>query len=480
VQSAEFLKVMSLKIQKPILVGGLAVTAGFLGLDMLSHAVASNGNVLMLGTMAIGGGYWIWSKGQGTAVAQPIKIDSSTLTRLSDQVKLIADQLTIEGGNSESLRQSLAQALQQADRQHYRLAVTGAARVGKTSVIAALPATDFISAQPLELTETPALFEVDGADLQIGQALQQADLVVFVTNGDLTATEFAYLSKLQQQVVVVLNKQDQLAPVDRDTVYQNIQRTVAGLTNQVVAIAAKPAPIKVRAISASGDVQELIEQPTIEITPLTNSLRTVLAESGAQLVLTTTYWEVDRIKNIGKAQLNGLRRARALPIIEQRQWIAGATAFANPLPALDLLATAAVNAQTIVDLSAIYQQPFSIELGQSAASAMGGLLLKLGLVEVSTQVIGSILKTNAVTYVAGGLVQGMSAAYLTRIVGLTLMEYFADRDIVAAQSSPVWNPDRFSALLQQVFQANQRLTVMQEFVQQGIQRLIPDTKPQVS
>ncbi len=469
---------MSLQIQKPILVGGLAVTAGFLGLDLLSHAVASNGNVLMLGTMAIGGGYWLWSKNRGAAVAQPVKIDASTLTRLSDQVKLIADQLTIEGGNSESLRQSLIQALQQADRQHYRLAVTGAARVGKTSVIAALPATDFISAQPLELTETPALFEVDGADSQISQALQQADLVVFVTNGDLTATEFAYLSKLQQRVVVALNKQDQLSPVDRDTVYQNIQRTVAGCTNQVVAIAAKPAPIKVRAISASGDVQESIEQPSIEITPLTNSLRTVLAESGAQLVLNTTYWEVDRLKDTGKAQLNELRRARALPIIEQRQWIAGAAAFANPLPALDLLATAAVNAQTIVDLSAIYQRPFSIELGQSAASAMGGLLLKLGLVEVSTQAIGSILKTNAVTYVAGGLVQGMSAAYLTRIVGLTLMEYFADLDIVATQPNPVWNPERFGTLLQQVFQANQRLTVLQEFVQQGIQRLIPDAKPQ--
>jgi uncharacterized protein len=471
---------MSLQIQKPILVGGLAVTAGFLGLDLLSHAVASNGNVLMLGTMAIGGGYWLWSKNRGATVAQPIKIDSSTLTRLSNQVKLIADQLTIEGGNSESLRQSLAQALQQADRQHYRLAITGAARVGKTSVIAALPATDFISVQPLELTETPALFEVDSADVQISQALQQADLVVFITNGDLTATEFAYLNKLPQQVVVVLNKQDQLAPVDRDTVYQNIQRTVAGFTNQVVAIAAKPASIKVRAISASGEVQESIEQPPIEITPLTNSLRTVLAESGPQLVLNNTYWEVDRIKSTGKTQLNGLRRARALPIIEQRQWIAGATAFANPLPALDLLATAAVNAQTIVDLSAIYQQPFSIELGQSAASAMGGLLLKLGLVEVSTQAIGSILKTNAVTYVAGGLVQGMSAAYLTRIVGLTLMEYFADLDIVATQSNPIWNPERFGTLLQQVFQANQRLTVMQEFVQQGIQRLMPDAKPQVS
>lgn len=471
---------MSLKIQKPILVGGLAVTAGFLGLDVLSHAVASNGNILMLGTMAIGGGYWLWSQRTGSTVQQPIKINSLTLTQLGDQVKLIADQLTIEGSNSASLRQLLTQALQQADRQHYRIAVTGAARVGKTSIIAALPATDFISVQPLELTETPALFEVAGADLQTAQTLQQSDLVVFVTNGDLTATEFAYLSKLQQQAVVVLNKQDQLSPVDRDTVYQNIQRTVAGLTNQVVMTAAKPATIKVRTIAASGEVQESIEQPNIEIAALTNSLRTVLAESGPQLVLTTTYWEVDRLKNAGKAQLNELRRTRALPIIEQRQWIAGATAFANPLPALDLLATAAVNAQTIIDLSAIYQQPFSIELGQSAASAMGGLLLKLGLVELSTQAIGSILKTNAVTYVAGGLVQGMSAAYLTRIVGLTLMEYFADQDIVAAKANPTWNPERFGALLQQVFQANQRLTMLQEFVQQGVQRLIPEGKPQLS
>jgi uncharacterized protein len=471
---------MNLQIQKPILVGGLAVAAGFLGLDMLTHAVASNGNVLMLGTMAVGGGYWLWSQRNGTKIEQPIKIDASTLTRLSEQVKLIADQLTSEGGSSVALSQSLAQAIKQVDRQHYRVAVTGASRVGKTSVIAALPATDFISAHPLELTETPALFEVDGDDLQISKALQQSDLVVFITNGDLTATEFAYLSKLQQQAVVVLNKQDQLAPVDRDVVYQNIHRTVVGVTNQVVAIAAKPASIKVREISANGDVQESIEQPAIEITPLTNSLRTVLAESGAQLVLNTTYWEVDRLKNTGKAQLNELRRARALPIIEQRQWIAGATAFANPLPALDLLATAAVNAQTIIDLSAIYQQPFSIELGQSAAGAMGGLLLKLGLVEVSTQAIGSILKTNAVTYVAGGLIQGMSAAYLTRIVGLTLMEYFADQDIVLAKSQPIWNPDRFSTLLQQVFQANQRLNVMQEFIQQGIQRLIPDGVSQLS
>jgi uncharacterized protein len=469
---------MGVQIQKPILIGGLAISAGLLGLDVIGHTVASNGNTLMLGAMAIGGGYWWWSSRQSTAIKRPVQIDQSTLATGIAQVKLIADRLTVEGGSPEALCQELDRALQQANRQHYRVAVTGGARVGKTSVIAALPATDFISTHPLEFTETPALFEIDGAEAKITAAIQQSDLVVFVTNGDLTATEFAYLNQLPQRAMVVLNKQDQLTPVDRDTVYQNIQRTVASFTKEVVTIAAKPSAIKVRAISATGEVQESIEQPLVEINSLTNSLHQLLATEGAQLILTTTYWDVDRIKNSGKAQLNGLRRARALPIIEQRQWIAGATAFANPLPALDLLATAAVNAQTIVDLSAIYQQPFSIELGQSAASAMGSLLLKLGVVEFSTQAIGSILKTNAVTYVAGGLVQGMSAAYLTRIVGLTLMEYFADQDILAAQPQPVWNPDRFGTLLNQVFQANQRLVVMQEFVQQGIQRLMPDGKPQ--
>jgi hypothetical protein len=49
---------MSGQIQKPILVGGLAISAGLLGIDALGHALASNGSGLVLGTSvgAIGGG----------------------------------------------------------------------------------------------------------------------------------------------------------------------------------------------------------------------------------------------------------------------------------------------------------------------------------------------------------------------------------------------------------------------------------------
>jgi uncharacterized protein len=466
---------MSLKIQKPILVGGIAISAGFLGLDAVSHLLAHSGDLLLLGTMAAGGGYWWWSRQQDNS-SIPVIVDRTSLEQLVSQVQIISHRLTAEGGNgATALLPELQQAINQLERQHYRVAVTGGARVGKTSVIAALPATDIISDRPVEFTETPALFELDHPETQVQGLLHAADLVVYVTNGDLTATEFDYLQHLRQRLLVVFNKQDQFSPTDRATVYQNISRTVASITKNTLMISAKPAPIQVRTIAAEGTVQESIEQPPAAIDPLTISLRAVLATEGPQLVLANTYWEVDRLKNKGKAQLNHLRRDRAMPMIEQSQWIAGAAAFANPLPALDLLATAAVTTQMVVDLSAVYQQPFSLELGQSAASAMGGMLLKLGLVEFTTQTIGTVLKTNAVTYVAGGLLQGLSAAYLTRIVGLTLLEYFADQDLVAPPAT-AWQPDRFGTILTQVFQANQRMAVFQDLVQQGVQRLVPTSK----
>jgi uncharacterized protein (DUF697 family) len=86
-------------------------------------------------------------------------------------------------------------------------------------------------------------------------------------------------------------------------------------------------------------------------------------------------------------------------VIEQYQWIAAAAAFANPVPALDLLATAAISAQVVTDLGEIYQQKFSLQQAQAAAKTLGSLMLKLGLVELSTQTIGTILKGNAFTHI---------------------------------------------------------------------------------
>lgn len=473
---------MTVQLQKPMIVGGLVLSAGFLGIDALHHAVADVGDFLMVGTMAAGGGYWWWSRRRtGSTTPPPVEMNHATLEHLIAQANLAIERLTIEGAQTEAidrLKQQLQQAIQQADRQQHQIAVTGGARVGKTSLIEGLQG----GTQPCQFLETPPLFgTAEHTDEVLSQQLaSQADLVIFITNGDLTATEYRYLEKLswQQRLLLVFNKQDRYLPADRAAVNQKIKQTIANLVSadNVVATSAQPTAIKVKKIQTDGTVWESIEQPPVDLDLLQQRLQAVLTQEGTQLILATAYRQINQVKVQGKLQLNSLRRQQAIPLIEQKQWIVGAAAFANPLPALDLLAAAVVNAQMIMDLSGIYQQKFSLEQAQAAASAMGSLLLKLGLIELSTQAIGSVLKTNAVTFVAGGLLQGLSAAYLTRIVGLTLVEYFADQDVVVPQANPTWNIDRFSTILSQVFQTNQRLTMLQDFVRQGLPRLVPEAE----
>jgi hypothetical protein len=180
--------------------------------------------------------------------------------------------------------------------------------------------------------------------------------------------------------------------------------------------------------------------------------------------------EAASIKLEAKTLLNAVRRDRAIPIIEQYQYIAAATVFANPVPALDLLATTAISTQLVIDLGAIYQRKFSLDQAKTVAATLANQMFKLGLVELSTQTITGLLKSNAVTYVAGGAVQGISAAYFTRIAGLSLIEYFQSQELENAAKG-IFNLDQLTKTLQAVFTQNQQVSFLQSFVNQVASRL---------
>ena len=128
----------------------------------------------------------------------------------------------------------------------------------------------------------------------------------------------------------------------------------------------------------------------------------------------------------------------------------------------------------ILDLGKLYQQNFSLDQAQKVMTALGGLILKLGLVELSTRTISSLLKTNIVTYIAGGSIQAVSAAYLTRMVGLALVEYFHTQapNLTMTEAKPL-AIERFSQVLQTVFQQNQQTNFLQTLASQVIDRLVP-------
>jgi uncharacterized protein len=464
---------MTVQLQRPLLIGGIGLTLGLWGLDSISHSLAGVGDLLTLGTIAAGGGYW-WYSRRGSKAQVPlaqVEINRTTLDRALNQVKLVISQLAIEhpsSGQINQLQQELTQAQTNLTRVNRQIAITGGQRVGKSTL--------------MQLLETPALF-TKSTDLATVASADQlalnADLVLFLTNGDLTATEYKYITALHQshqRVILLFNQADRYLPEERNLILHKLQATLAGTISagDIVTAMTAPAPIKVRQIQADGSNLETLETPAVEITSLSQQLAHVLATEGEKLLWANTYRQVAGVQVAAKAALNTVRRDRALPLVEQNQWIVGAAAFANPVPALDLLATAAVNAQMVIDLGALYHQKFSIEHAQAAAGAMGGVMLKLGLVEVCTQAVAGLLKTNAITFVAGGLVQGLSAAYLTRIAGLTLVEYFEAQDLVGAEPARAWNLDLLGSTLQKVFQANERVAYVQTIVQQGMERLVPE------
>ncbi|MDY7024327.1 MAG: DUF697 domain-containing protein, partial [Cyanobacteriota bacterium] len=439
------------------------------------------GETALLGSMALGAGLWGLQRlfPKTTPTLAPKTIDRQTLDQAIAHTETMIEMLNTEAQQSRSpenftasiaqFQQQLAELTPQLERQNLSIGVMGGKSVGKTVLMKALSDHGISEySQPLEWVEIP----------ENQNSLTDCDLVLFLTSGDVTNPEYQTISRLllqSQRVILAWNKQDQHSQEEQPVILQHIRETMQGLLQleDVVAIAASPSPVKVRQHQDDGSVSEWMEPQEPEIFPLIQRLGQILPKEQQSLVWATTYRQAKALQSEVKTGLNQVRREKALPIIEQYQWIAAATAFANPVPALDVLATAAINAQLVIDLGGIYQQKFSLEQGQEVAKTVGSQILKLGFVELTTQTLTSVLKSNTMTFVAGGVVQGASAAYLTRIAGLSLVEYFQTLEMDEESGQFSLNLMTLNQSLKTVFQQNQQLSFLQSFVKQVVSHLTP-------
>ncbi|MGP1383566.1 MAG: slr1306 family protein [Thainema sp.] len=502
-----------MKLERPILVGGLGLSFGLLALNGLQHSLGEIDGSLVLGAIAVGSGVW-WLRKLRSQSSVELKIPTRPVTpeelqqafqqtesriaalqaELAGTVKLAEDTAESHTESEPSpqpdfpqvqaLRQQLEALKESCDRTSLQITVAGNTLTGKTSLIQ--HCTDLVNSSDSAASGT--WLELDSgvytnlADLQqlaTEPLVQSSDLMVVVVDSDLTDSDFQrirQLLSLRHRVVLAFNKQDQYTPSDRTRVLQQIQARLQDLVahSDIMGIAADPRPIKVKRHQEDGQIEESLEQPEPVMQSLVEQLQQIVQQDQQSLVYGTVWRQAQALQRVAQQQINALRRDRAMPILEQYQWVSAGAAFANPLPSLDLLATAAVSTQMIVEVGQIYGQRFSLAQAKAIATTLATQTVKLGLVELSTNMLmGLVLKGHTLTYVAGGMIQGLSAAYLTRLAGLSLIEFFEEQSLNAAAQSEASIPsvEQITQKLQATFQQMQQGAWVQALVQKGIQRL---------
>ena len=463
-------------MRKPLLIGGVGLSFGLWAWSSLEHSFAQMGEYASLGLMVAGGGLWWWQRRQA-AVAAPIIVSHAPLKRADLDTAIAAAeaaiaQLEAEGGTLPTGRERLLALPTTLQGEDLTVAAIGRPGTGKTSVLERLDWSAACLDAAVPATATEIALDAEGADAFDAGAIA-SDLTLFIVDGDLGDLEFQALQQLhaaRHRLLLILNKSDRYLPAELVELAQALQERVGAFIDAedtAIAIAAAPGPLKVRREFADGTTQETQQAQQPELAPLTSRLAAALS-ARADLRLAAVWRQATAIEGEARQALNGIRRDRALPVIARYQWVSAAAAFANPVGTLDLLATSAVSAQLALDLGEIYQQKLSLQQAQAIAGALGKQMVQLGIVELSTQAVGSLLKSHALTYVAGGAVQGVSAAYLTRLAGLSMAESFAAMS-VGADREP--NSAMLQQKLQAVFALTKRADIFESLFAQARVRL---------
>ncbi len=322
------------------------------------------------------------------------------------------------------------------------------------------------------LTDTPGLSEIGDAgasrEAQARDLAARADLLLFVVDHDVIRSEFEPMLALVKQgkrSIVVLNKKDRFVDADRDAILSKLRERLGGVINpkDVIAVSAAPRALAVRVERPDGSVEIEYEAEEADLGPLRDRISAVLDREGDALRAGNLLLRAHLLSKSAQDQVSVERDKKAQAVIDKFQWITAGTVFTNPIPALDLMATGAVQYQMISEIASSYGVEMNTAHARMVGTQMIQMLLKLGMVEATTSLIAGLFKSTLIGYAAGGAVQGVSMAYLTHISGQTFKDYF--------RSGQNWGDGGMQAALVRQFDLTSRTEFLGEFAKQALIRV---------
>lgn len=408
------------------------------------------------------------------------------INRYSAQVRTRrrnADSVELQAAMKTDLDR-LSNALDKLNHALIRVAVFGLVSRGKSTVINALLGQKILQTGPLngvtqypravywsageaqlELIDTPGLDEVNG-EIRAAMAqevVEQADLILFVISGDITRTEYQALRELQaahKPLILVFNKIDLYPNQDRQTVYRQLQARLASGTQpfltpeDIVLVAAEPAPVEVRIEWPDGQITHEWESPPPQINELKAKLLEILNREGKSLLALNALRQAREIEGSIARKSVRLQNQEAEDLIWKfARWKAIAIA-ANPFVVLDLLGGAVTDLVMIRALSRLYGLPMTQyeaeKLLKSILFSSGGLLLS----EVGTGLLLGAGKSAAAVTTAFDSASGLMAYSTTAIAQAGMAGYGSYRVGKAAQiyleQGCTWGPQGANTVIQDI------------------------------
>jgi small GTP-binding protein len=315
------------------------------------------------------------------------------------------------------------------------------------------------------ITDTPGILEmgVRGKEREFlaRNLATEANLILFVVDNDLQKSEYLplqMLAEIGKRLIVVFNKIDRFPDVERELIVESLRQKLQGIVANLdlVSIAANPQPV----LLDTGATFQL--EP--DLMPLMRRIATVLRAEGEDLMADNILLQSQRLGDEARKLIDSQRRRQAEKVVDRFQWLGAGAIALTPLPMIDLLATAAVNAQMVVEIGKIYECEINLDRGKELALSLAKTLASLGIVSAAIKIISTALQLNLATFLVGKAIQGISAAYLTRIAGKSFIEYFRhDQD---------WGDGGMTEVVQRQFELTRRDEFVKAFVKDGIARVI--------
>lgn len=408
----------------------------------------------------------------------------------------------------------LRSTLDKLDQSVIRIAAFGLVSRGKSAVLNSLVGQKILQTGPLngvtqwprsvrwttnadgkvqvELIDTPGLDEIQGeARAQMAREVaRQADLILFVVAGDITRTEYqalCELRQLQKPLILVFNKIDLYPDVDRRKIYQNLQQLdvtrskqvgaadeLSLLPDEIVMVAAEPAPLEVRVEWPDGSVTYEWDTPLPQVDELKQKILTILNREGRSLLALNALIQAREVEaNIARKTVE-LRDAEAESLIWRFVRYKSLAVALNPIGFLDILGGTAADLVLIRSLSRLYGLPMTGyeagKLWKTILFSSGGLLLGelgssflLGLGKSAAAIASGENPTSFSAYAGTAIAQAGIAGYGAYAVGRAAQVYL--------ERGCTWGPLGANTVIQEILNQVDSNTILYRLRQELQQQM---------